>query len=77
VAGKLVSGYLGGIYLLDGGRVVHIHIVRQLLDGKTTVLGLQPPHTVVKTTAYPAHRSRGCAQLKQVAKLFDMNGAIR
>jgi hypothetical protein len=62
--GKFAGSDLGGIYLRHGARVIHVHIVRQLLDGKAPAWCFQPPHTVMEATGHPAQRSPGCAQVK-------------
>ena len=74
--GKLAGGDLGGIYLRNGGRVIHVHIVSQLLNCKASTSCFQPPHRVMKTTGHPAQRSPKFAQLKQAAEPFDMYPVI-
>ena len=75
--GKFACSDLGGIYLRHGGRVIHVHIVCQLLDGKAPALCLQPPHAVMKTTGNPAWLFPGCAQVKQAAEPFYVFRVIR
>lgn len=74
--GKVAGGDLSGIYLHNGGLVLHVHIIGQLLNCKASALCFQPPHAVMKTTGHPAQRSPKYAQLKQAAKPFDMYRVI-
>ena len=74
--GKLAGSDLSGIDLRDGGRVVHVHIVSQLLNGKASALCLQAPHRVMKATVDRAYCSPECTKLEQPGKLCDMFGVI-
>jgi len=76
LSGKLAGSDLGGIYLRDGGWVIHVHIVSQLLNGKASALCFQAPHRVMKATLYRTYCSPECAQLEQPGKLCDMFGVI-